>query len=55
MCHGREGRGSPLFDVVLRDTVTVADEDSLVDFILNSSATRKPEMPAYNKTLFQAP
>jgi ABC-type proline/glycine betaine transport system permease subunit len=41
MCHGREGRGSPLFDVVLRDTVTVADEDSLVDFILNSSGDQK--------------
>lgn len=51
MCHGREGRGSPLFDVVLQDIVAGADPDRVVDAVLYGVGTSKSAMPAYDKTL----
>ena len=51
MCHGREGRGSPLFDVVLQDFVAGADPDRIVDVVLHPSGNNNSAMPAYDKTL----
>jgi mono/diheme cytochrome c family protein len=51
MCHGREGRGSALFDVVLQDTVASADAESISDVILHSTGNGNSAMPAYGKTL----
>lgn len=51
MCHGREGRGSSLFGVVLRDIVAGADSDSLVELVLHGAGNNNSPMPAYDKTL----